>query len=134
MVLLSNSSEIEPDSIFDEALQIYFDISQPAIKLLDMTAVDFQDLIGKYENIEIILTISLKKNELWLEIEHKGGFPTPDSPPMPMPPPMRIGFYDQDKVITLDGSLKDKRGELLRASNGTLTWFRYGYRIHTKIQ
>jgi len=47
---------------------------------------------------------------------------------------MRIGLYETDKIITLDEPLKDRLGEFLRAPDGSLTWFRYGSRIHKKIQ
>jgi CubicO group peptidase (beta-lactamase class C family) len=132
-VLLTNSDESRTDRIFNEALKIYFDVSIPPVELLELPTDDLQMLTGKYENIEMILVISQKNGELWLEYEHKGGFPTPDSPPLPVPPPMRIGVYETDKIITLDEPLKDRRGEFLRASDGTLTWFRYGFRIHKKI-
>lgn len=134
LILLTNSSETQTDRIFRQALKIYFDIIEPTPAPLDLPEDAYQALTGKYENIEIILTVSLKEHELWVEFEHKGGFPTPDSPPLPVPPPMRIGVYETDKIITLDEPLKDRRGEFLRAPDGSLAWFRYGSRIHKKIQ
>jgi len=134
LVLLTNSSETQAERIFKQALNIYFDIVEPTPTPLDLPVDALKALTGKYENIEIILTVSLKEHELWLAYEHKGGFPTPDSPPLPVPPPMRIGIYDTDKIITLDEPLKDRRGEFMRTPEGTLTWFRFGSRIYKKIQ
>lgn len=129
---LTNSSETHTEALLDEALKIYFDISIPEPELLDLSPEDMDAFTGKYENIENILTLSRKKSKLWLSFEHKGGFPTPDSPPMPVPPPVRIGFYDEDKIIVLDDPIKGERGEFLRASDGSLAWFRFGSRIHKK--
>lgn len=131
---LTNSSQARTDALLDKALQIYFDASLPKPSLLDLPPQAWDAFIGKYENIENILTLTRKKNKAWLSFEHKGGFPTPDSPPMPVPPPVRIGFYDQDKIIVLDEPLKGQRGEFLRASDGSLAWFRFGSRIHKKIE
>jgi len=130
---LTNSSETNTEALLDEALKIYFDAAIPKPELLDIPAESMDAFTGKYENIEVILTLSRKKNKLWLSFEHKGGFPTPDSPPMPVPPPVRIGFYAEDKVIVLDDPIEGERGEFLRASDGSLAWFRFGSRIHKKV-
>ena len=134
LVLLTNSSETRADRILNQALKIYFNTSipEPGIHAKDATALE--PFTGKYENIEEFIHLTLKGNELWLELEHKGGFPTPEAPPMPVPPPVRIGFSEDDKIIALDEPIKDARGEFLRASGGTLTWFRFMGRIHKKIQ
>ncbi len=129
---LTNSSQARTDVLLDKALEIYFGLSYPKPALLDLPPQAWDAYTGKYENIESILTLGRKKNKTWLSFEHKGGFPTPDSPPMPVPPPVRIGFYDQDKIIVLDEPLKGHRGEFLRASDGNLAWFRFGSRIHKK--
>ena len=134
LVLLTNSSETRENHILDKALQIYFDISIPEPEIIALDSAALESFTGKYENIEVIIQLTLKENELWMEFEHKGGFPTPDSPPLPVPPPVRIGFYDKDKVIAIDAPIKGARGEFLRASDGALTWLRSGLRIHKKIQ
>lgn len=131
---MTNSDEANTDTLFIEALKLFFEISAPIDEPIELSEDVLQTFIGKYENIEFILTVSLKEGELWLTTEHKGGFPTPDSPPMPVPPPMRIAPYAPDKIITLDEPLKNHHGEFLCESDGTLTWFRYGWRIHKKVQ
>ena len=92
-----------------------------------------QGTLGSYENIEMILTLTQKKSGVWLSCEHKGGFPTPESPPLPMPKPMRIGFIAEDRFVVLSGKNKGKRGEFLYAPDGSPAWLRYGFRIHRKV-
>jgi CubicO group peptidase (beta-lactamase class C family) len=45
------------------------------------------------------------------------------------PPPVRLAFYDDDRVIALDAPFEGSRGEFLRAPDGSIEWFRWGGRI-----
>ena len=45
------------------------------------------------------------------------------------PPPVRLAFYDDDRVIALDAPFEGSRGEFLRAKDGSIAWFRWGGRI-----
>lgn len=130
---LTNSSETRTEALFEKALKIYFDTSIPEPEVLEIPPEKLEAFTGKYENIEVILTLSLKKGKPWLSFEHKGGFPTPDSPPMPVPPPVKIGFYAEDKIIVLEEPIKNERGEFLYDPDGNLSWLRFGSRIHKKV-
>jgi len=67
-----------------------------------------------------------------VEVVPKGGFPEPNSPPRPGPPPSRLAFAKQDEVIALDPPLKGSRGDFLRGPNGAITWYRSGGRLHRR--
>ena len=67
-----------------------------------------------------------------MQITPKGGFPKRDLPPPPTPPLMRLALYGQDRAIALDQPMKDVRGEFLRARDGTISWFRFGGRVHAR--
>jgi hypothetical protein len=129
---LTNSSETNTDNLLEAALKIYFDLSIAKPKALELASENVQEFLGRYENIEMVLTLAAKKGKLRLSFEHKGGFPTPDSPPMPVPDPIRIGFYGEDKFIVLKGAMSGERGEFLRSVDGSLEWLRFGGRIHRK--
>ena len=45
------------------------------------------------------------------------------------PPPVRLAFYDEDRVVALDPPAEGGRGEFLRAPDGSIEWFRWGGRI-----
>ncbi len=130
---LTNSSETNVDELLKAALKIYFEVSIPIPEPIALPFDEVQSYLGAYENIEVILTLSEKKGKLWLSIEHKGGFPTPDSPPLPMPAPMRIGFYAKDKFLVLNGTLQGYRGEFLRTPDDSLNRLRFDLRIHKKV-
>jgi CubicO group peptidase (beta-lactamase class C family) len=128
---LTNSSETNTENLLEAALKIYFDLSIPKPKVIDLSPEELQEYLGRYENIEMVLTVKEKKGKLWLSFQHKGGFPTPDSPPMPVPDPIRVGFYREDKFIVLNGVMEGERGEFLRNTDGSLAWLRFGGRIHS---
>jgi hypothetical protein len=60
------------------------------------------------------------------------GFPTEDPPPRPPPPPHTLAFYDDDRLIVLDGLSKGARGDILRTPGGTIKWLRMSGRLHVK--
>ena len=84
---------------------------------------------GTYEAALTRMRIAVEDGSLVLTAEGKGGFPKPDSPPMPSPPPTRIAFVADDRVVALDPPLASLRGEFLRDPDGTVEWFRFGGRI-----
>jgi hypothetical protein len=67
-----------------------------------------------------------------MQARPKGGFPDKDSKPEPTPPPVRLGFVAEDRVIGLDAPSKGLPGEFLRDETGRIIWFRFGSRIHAR--
>jgi len=63
----------------------------------------------------------------------KGGFPTPDAPPPPADPPVRLALVGNDRILALDAPIKGTRAEFLRDTSGHVIWFRIGGRIHKKV-
>lgn len=116
-----------------QALQVYFKIDTPGPTLLDMPEDALREYEGNYELPLTAFELKLKKGHLVLYDKPRGGFPTPDSPPLPASPPMRMAFYDKDKIIMLDEPLKDSLGEFLRDADGKLQYFRLSSRVHKKL-
>lgn len=131
LIVLTNSSETVTSNIFNAALQYYFDDVVPLPKPIKTPKAALREYTGVYENIEEIFKVTLEGEELVLRITPKGGFPTPDAPPLPAPPPMRFAFYEKDKYIILDTALKGRLGEFLRDERGRLKYMRLS-RIHTR--
>jgi len=115
------------------ALQIYFEIDPPAPTFLDMPEETLRTYEGNYELPMTAFELKLNKGYLVLYDKPRGGFPTPDSPPLPAYPPMRLAFYDKDKIIMLDEPMKDSLGEFLRDADGALQYFRLSSRVHKKL-
>lgn len=131
LIVLTNSSEAVTSNIFNAALEYYFDDFIPLPKPIKTPKAELREYTGVYENIEEIYKVTLEWEGLVLRITPKGGFPTPDAPPLPAPPPMRFAFYEKDKYIILNTALKGRLGEFLRDERGRIKYMRLS-RIHTK--
>ena len=134
LVVMTNSSrgsELHRE-IRDWTLDRYLGITKanPNIQAIAESALaeyvgDYQATLDRYE-------IRLEDGELILQERPQGGFPDKSSEPGPTPPPARIGFVAEDRIVGLDGRIKGLPGEFLRDQAGKIVWFRFGSRIHAR--
>jgi hypothetical protein len=92
-----------------------------------------EEYAGTYDLPLSAFTLEIKDGYLVMHEIPRGGFPTPQTPPGPPTPPVRLAFYDTDKVIGLDEPGKGTLGDFLRDKDGKLTFFRIGGRVHPKV-
>ncbi len=116
-----------------KALEVYFKIDTPDPAPIEMTGEALHEYEGNYELPMSAFELKLKKGQLVLYDKPRGGFPTPDSPPLPASPSMRMAFYEKDKIVMLDEPMKGGLGEFLRDSDGVLQYFRLSSRVHRKL-
>ncbi|MGB7874633.1 MAG: serine hydrolase domain-containing protein [Anaerolineales bacterium] len=116
-----------------KALKVYFKVDTPGPTPIEMTEEALHEYEGDYELPLTAFELKLKKGYLVLYDKPRGGFPTPDSPPLPASPPMRMAFYEKDKIIMLDEPMKEGLGEFLRDSDGRLKYLRLSSRVHRKL-
>jgi hypothetical protein len=117
-----------------QALKVFLDVNVRVPKPIEMSAEDLGEYVGKYELPLLAYELKLKKGQLMLHETPRGGFPRPDSPPLPAPKPMRAAFYEKDKLIVLDEPMKNALGEFLRGPEGSLQYLRLSSRVLKKIQ
>jgi hypothetical protein len=115
------------------ALEIYLDAQLPARKPLPTPVSELKEYAGRYDLPLSAYNLKIEKGRLVLHDIPRGGFPTPASPPGPPSPPVRLAFYEQDKVVGLDEPLKGAPGEFLRDARGRVRFLRIGGRVHPKI-
>ncbi|MCW3098032.1 MAG: Penicillin-binding protein beta-lactamase class [Chthonomonadaceae bacterium] len=115
------------------ALQSYLDLSEPEATPLESTVEELAPYVGVYDSRLTKLELSLLEGVLMAQATPKGGFPKPDSPAPPAPPPGRVALYAPDRAIALDPPFTGARIEFLRDPNGALTWLRVSGRIHRKL-
>jgi hypothetical protein len=56
----------------------------------------------------------------------------PTEPPRELPPPTRLAFTGDDRVVALDPPLKGTRGDFLRDERGRILWLRWAGRVHRR--
>ncbi len=135
ITLLTNSDDggILTDQLLKWALEIYFDTPLPVPSPQQKPDDFLAEYTGRYDLPLSCLDLTAKDGYLVLTDIPRGGFPTPDTPPGPPPPPVRLAFYDTDKVIGLDEPAKDTLGDFIRDAEGKVRFLRIGGRVHPKV-
>jgi len=113
-----------------EVLRAELGIEPPADHVVELPEDELREYEGAYESQTQVVTLALSDGALVLESVGKGGFPEPDSPPRPGPPPSRLVFTGRDAVVAVDSPLQGARAEFLREPDGDIAWLRYGGRLH----
>ena len=135
LAVLTNSEEGRSitGAALKGALKTFLDADLRIPKPIEMPADELSEYAGKYEVPLMAYELKLKKKQLILHETPRGGFPKPDSPPLPAPPPMRTAFYEKDKLVVLDEPMKNALGEFLRRPDGSLQYLRLSSRVLKKI-
>jgi CubicO group peptidase (beta-lactamase class C family) len=102
-------------------------------ELVHLSAERLAEYEGRYEAPLGDIEFRVEDDALVVEVIPKGGFPKPDSPPRPGPPPARLSFHADDEFHVVEGVLKNYRGEFLRGDDGRIAWVRFGRRIHRPV-
>lgn len=114
------------------ALEQFLGVHPPEKSTLSMTPAQLAAFAGRYSSSLADIELRVQQGELILQSIPKGGFPDRNSPPGPTPPPSRLAFTREDRVIALDGWSKDVSGEFLRDPSGRIVWFRFGGRVRAR--
>lgn len=132
--LLTNSNEggIITDSLLKWVLETYFDASIPAPQPIQKSEEELAEYAGHYELPLSAFDLRIGDGVLIKKDIPRGGFPTPNSPPGPPEPDVRLAFYDTDRLVGLDEPRKGALCEFLRDETGQIRFLRIGGRLHPK--
>ena len=114
------------------ALAHYLGLDEPDPTPRDTADAELQPYAGRYTARGSDLELRVENGRLVVQIIPKGGFPRPDSPAGPTPPPVRAALCGDDQFIVLDEPLQGIRGEFLRDPDGGIAWLRAGGRVHAR--
>jgi CubicO group peptidase (beta-lactamase class C family) len=114
-------------------LDQYCRAADPEPPHLSFSTEQLLEYTGHYVGAAEDLDLTLGEGMLVMQDIPKGGFPTPETPPPPADPPVRLVFVSDDNVLALDAPIKGARAEFLRDSDGHLIWFRIGGRVHKRV-
>lgn len=135
LAVLTNSEEGRSitGGALKQALKVFLDVDLRIPKPMETPPEKLEEYAGKYELPLLAYELKLENGQFMLHETPRGGFPKPDSPPLPAPPPMRAAFYEKDKLIVLDEPMKNALGEFLRRPDGSLQYLRLSSRVLKKI-
>jgi CubicO group peptidase (beta-lactamase class C family) len=117
----------------NRALKVYLGVDLVIPEPVETPEDNLHEYVGNYELPLLAYELKLKKDHLVIHEKPRGGFPKPDSPPLPVAPPVRMAFYEKDKIIVLDEPMKNSLGEFLRGPDGSLQYLRLASRALKKI-
>ena len=136
LTLLTNNDNggVLNNNLVSLALEVYFGIKPTLPKPIKVNASELKEYVGSYRIGTEAFDLKIKNSELIYQHIPLGGFPTPDSPPGPAMPPMRVAFFEKDQTLMLDEPMKNGIGDFIRDENGRVQFFRIGGRAHKKIK
>lgn len=136
LALLTNNDNggVLNNNLLGLALEVYFGIKPKLPQPMKVSTNELKEYVGSYRIGTEAFDLKLKNGELIFQHIPLGGFPTPDSPPGPAMPPMRVAFYEKDQTLMLDEPMKNGIGDFIRDKNGRVQFFRIGGRAHKKIK
>ncbi len=85
---------------------------------------------GHYERYYADADLEMQDGALFLRLTFKRSFPDERTPVPPPTPPMRVDLAGPDRLLVLEGPLKDALVDVLRGPDGAIRWIRSG-RIYT---
>jgi hypothetical protein len=101
-------------------------------RYIDFTPQELSEYVGKYTSQLLDARVTLQGDGLHLQVTPKGGFPDPDTPPLPAPPPTRLAFEAKDSLVALDPPLAGDKSDFLRGPDSQIAWFRSAGRLHRR--
>jgi CubicO group peptidase (beta-lactamase class C family) len=130
----SDSGGILNTNVLEFALEAYCGVKSSPPDPLEAPADKLKEFVGSYRIGTEAFDLKIRNGMLTYYPIPLGGFPTPDTPPGPAHPPVRIAFHEQDQAIGLDEPLKNVLGDFIRDEKGRVEFFRIGGRAHKKIK
>jgi hypothetical protein len=115
------------------ALELYFGVKAKMPKPIEVSSMERKELAGRYKIGVECFDLKVKGKDLIMQNIPLGGFPTPDTPPGPALPPIRLAFFEKDLLVGLDEPYKGAIADVIRDDQGRVEFFRVGGRAHKKI-
>lgn len=114
------------------ALKKYLGLESPDPVSIEASEEELTPYVGRYSRPFMSIELGLLGGKLVGQMTYKRGFPAKDSPPPPAPPPASLVLCEKDRLLVMDGPLKDAKADVVRKPDGTIGWLRVGGRIHAR--
>ena len=123
--------------VIDEAyrwcLREYLSVKPHLPQPLDNVPVEtLREYVGRYERPMNDAELALDGDSLMLTITYKAGFPSEEVPPPPPIGPSRCAPCEADRLLVLEGPLKESTLDFLRRADGSIGWLRTS-RLHRRV-
>jgi hypothetical protein len=114
-------------------LKEYLGLDESDPEPMEASEEELQEFVGRYSRPMAEVELGLLCGQLVGQLVYKQGFPSRDVPPLPPPPPARLALCEKDRLLVLDGPMKDSLGDIIRNADGSIGRLRIGGRIHRRL-
>lgn len=128
----ANSGGLITDDVANWVLREYLGLERQNPEAIQATEDELAQYTGFYSRPFLDVELGILGGRLIGAVSYKGGFPSRDVPPPPPPPPVSLGLCDKDRLIVLDGMMKNATADVVRAPDGSIGWLRFSGRIHKR--
>ncbi len=134
LAVLTNASNggLLTRPLYLQAIAGYLGLDDPDPAPVPLAPEHMRAVAGRYTSALADAIIEPGDDGLLLHMHPRGGFPRPDSPPGPTPPPTPLVFYTSTCVLATAGPFRGGRGEFGGWQNERPTWFRFGARARLR--
>ena len=129
VVTNANRGSTAATNITRHVLDSFLDLESTDPEPQELGAAELAAFAGKYSRPFMDVNVSIDGGFLLLKAIIKQSFPDPDTPPPDPGPPAMFGFYEPDRLISIDGPA---RAQFIRKEDGSIGWLRLGSRIHVR--
>jgi CubicO group peptidase (beta-lactamase class C family) len=129
MTNASSGDEVTED-IAAWALERYLGLIQPDPTPIERTVEALTTYAGRYTSTLNEIELTMRDGALHMQMIPTGTGPGDE--PRPPLPPTPLAFYQDDKIVALEGPLHGVRGEFLRLPSGSIAWLRLSGRLHRR--
>jgi CubicO group peptidase (beta-lactamase class C family) len=110
----------------------YLGVEIPDPKPIESSEEELARYVGCYSRPFSEIELGMLAGRLVGQVIYTRGFPTKDAPPPPPPPPAALGLFEKDRLLVLDGPLKEAKAEVIRRPDGSIGWLRASGRLHVR--
>ncbi len=134
MAILTNAErgDLITDEVRRWVLKELLGLDAPRAKPIDAEEEELAQYAGHYRGYYADLDLGMLGGKLVGQVTYKRGFPNEDVPPPPAPPPMSVALCAKDRLLVLDGPVKDAVGDVIRTADGSIGWLRFGGRLRQR--
>ena len=120
----ANEGGVVTGEVSRYALEKYLGIQSKKPAPIESSVEELAPYVGRYVRPFAELELGILAGRLIGQIIFKEAGLSKDVPP-PLPP-ISLALYEKDRLIVLDGPAKDARVDVIRKSDGTIGWLRWG--------
>lgn len=134
IAIFTNADRVRPltPDITRYALKEYLGLAITDPTPIESSEEELVPYVGCYSRPFADIEVGMLGGKLVAQMTYKGSFPTKDLPPLPSPPPMTLALCGQDRLLVMDGPMKDAMGDILRNPDGSIGWLRFSTRLHVR--